>query len=354
MNLKTLTSLALSLTAASFASHADVVITTDGAQLTGQITKIEAGVIHLTTAYAGDLEIQQAQVASFETDTPVNVRLADGTTLAGPIADIQNTPGSIKIQTQSDSVTANLASISDSWALEAEDPALVRERAEEEALRRKWSIESAFNISGKRGNTDESDYGANLNLGLKGPDDELKIFASYLYGETNDERTDDEMILGSSYDRYKAGTVWGWYVASLIRRDTMEDINFRSRSSAGLAIRLIDNDHQSLKWHIGPGYLYTSYTSDKDDDSAVTANTSLHHAYKFNDFLSMKNMAAYATQVEDTGDYNFIHDSSLEIPIGNGEKWKVNMGIMNEYESQSATDENWNTTYYTKMVYRWK
>ena len=354
MNLKKITPLALGLAVACLYSQADVVVTKDGAQLTGQITRIEAGVIHLTTAYAGDLKIQQEQVSSFETDTPINVRLTDGTTLAGPVADVQNTPGSINIQTQSDSVTANLASISDSWALEAEDPALVRKRAEEESLRRKWSIESAFNISGKRGNTDESDYGANLNLRLKGPDDELKIFASYLYGETNENRTDDEIIVGSSYDRYKKDSVWGWYVASLIRRDTMEDIDLRSRSSAGLAIRLIDNDHQTLKWHIGPGYLYTSYTSDKDDDSAITGNTNLDHTYKFNDFLSMKNMLAYATQFEDTGDYNFIHDSSLEIPIGNGEKWKINMGINNEYESQPATDENWNTTYYTKMVYTWK
>ena len=73
MNFKKITPLALGLAAACLYSHADVVVTNDGAQLTGQITRIEAGVIHLTTTYAGNLEIQQAQVTSFETETPINV-----------------------------------------------------------------------------------------------------------------------------------------------------------------------------------------------------------------------------------------------------------------------------------------
>jgi putative salt-induced outer membrane protein YdiY len=354
MKLKYITPLALSLAAACVSAHADSVVTKDGATLTGQITLIDDGIIHLSTAYAGDIKIHQDQVSSFSTSAPLNLRLESGSTYAGAI-NTPDTPDYVEIQTESERVNANIASIADSWGLGAEDPEVKRERELAESLERKWSIETAFNLSGKSGNTDESDYGANFDATLKGPTDEFNIYASYLYGETNDARTDDEMELGASYDQYQEDTsLFGWYVSSMMRRDTMEDIDFRSRSSAGVAMRLINNDRQTLRLRMGPGYIYTSYSGDKDNDSGATANASLKHTYKFNQLLSMKNSLSYATQLDDTGDYEFIHDSSLVIPIGNGESWKVSMGITNEYDSQPAVEEKWDTTYYTKMVYTWK
>ena len=70
----------------SSVATADVVRTTDGAQLLGTITLIDKGIIHLDTAYAGTLKISQDKVESFQSDEPRIVRLASGSIMEGAIA----------------------------------------------------------------------------------------------------------------------------------------------------------------------------------------------------------------------------------------------------------------------------
>ena len=63
-------------------SSADILPTIDGTELTGTVTLIDKGVIHLDTTYAGSLQIKQGQVASFESDAPRMVRRKNGAVMA--------------------------------------------------------------------------------------------------------------------------------------------------------------------------------------------------------------------------------------------------------------------------------
>jgi hypothetical protein len=51
------TAAALCILSAASLTFADVVQTNDGSRLVGEIAQISAGVLHLETAYAGNLEI---------------------------------------------------------------------------------------------------------------------------------------------------------------------------------------------------------------------------------------------------------------------------------------------------------
>ena len=68
----------------------------------------------------------------------------------------------------------------------------------------------------------------------------------------------------------------------------------------------------------------------------------------------MENSLYYSPTFDDFGDYRAVHDSSLKIPVGNGESFWIRMGIKNEYESQTSAEEKLDTSYYTKLVYSWK
>ena len=65
--------------------QADIVETKNGARLTGSVTKVEAGSITLVTDYAGTITIKQSEVARFETEKPLVIRLAGGTTMEGTV-----------------------------------------------------------------------------------------------------------------------------------------------------------------------------------------------------------------------------------------------------------------------------
>jgi len=106
--------IALLTTLLTSSTFADLVITNDGARLTGTITLIDQGIIHLKTPYAGTLKIKQEQVASFETETAVVVRLQSGTVMAGPVES--SSKGTLKIRSEDGVLETNTAKVVASWA----------------------------------------------------------------------------------------------------------------------------------------------------------------------------------------------------------------------------------------------
>lgn len=329
----------------SFA-QADVVRTTDGATLTGTITLIDKGVIHLDTAYAGTLEIKQDQVESFESDEPRVLRLESGTVMAGPVAGGRD--GSIRIESKDGVLETNTAKIAAAWAPDSEDPEVIRNR-------REWRYDASFDFTGKDGNTDKYRIGTSLVAELKSPDDTLRFFAEYEQAEEAENKTEDRSKGGTSYESFFSEKL-GWYVRTDLESDKINEISLRSTSGAGFSYRLINKDHQTLVLRSGLGYRFTSYDDATDDESSATLDFGLAHTYQFNDRVFMKNDLAYAPALDDFANYTAVHDSGIEIPVGSGENWKIRMGIKNEYDSapSASTEEKLDTSYYTKMVYSWK
>lgn len=324
-------------------ANADIVRTTDGAQLIGTITLIDKGTIHLDTAYAGVLKISQDQVASFESDAPRVVRLNSGTVMSGPIAS--NGGNNIRIQSEDGVLETSTAKVAAAWAPTAEDPEITRNR-------REWQFEAAVDLTGKSGNTDKFRLGTSFDAVLKGPDDTLAFFFEYEQAEDDGDKTEDRTAGGASYESFFSD-VLGWYVRTELETDPIDNIKFRSTSAGGLSYRLIDKDHQTLVARSGLGYRFTTYENDQDDESSATLDFGLAHTYNFSNRFKMKNDLTYAPAVDDFSNYLFVHDSGIEFPVGSGDNWKVRMGIKNEYDSDTTAEEKLDTTYYTKMVYSW-
>jgi putative salt-induced outer membrane protein YdiY len=347
--MKTLRLTTLLLAAASL-SQADSVITNDGAKLTGTITRIDQGVIHMDTPYAGSLQIKQEQVASFQTDTPVVVRLESGTVMSGPVQSTEI--GKLKIESSDGILETSTAKVIASWAPTEEDPDIVRLRAEQEAMQRKWKYRGSLDLTGKAGNTEKLNIGGQFEAVLKSPNDELKFHAEYEQGKENGNKTDDRIAGGSSYESFYSET-YGWYVRTQLETDKIDNIDLRSTSGAGISYRLINNDTQTLIARCGLGYRYTAYDNGKPNESSPTIDLSLEHTYTFKDDIYMQNSLTYVPSLDDYGVYTIVHDSGIEIPVGNSDNWKIRIGMKNDYESEPAAENHLDTSYYTKMIYTW-
>jgi len=349
--LKTLITLGLALSLPATASQADTVITTDGARLTGSITLIDAGIIHLETSYAGKLEIMQVQVASFETDTPVFVRLASGTIMAGPVTS--SGAGKLQIQSEDGTLETDMARITASWTPLNEDPAIIALREKENAKLRKWKFRGGVDLLGKDGNTEEFSLGITFEAKLKSPNDELAFFGEYEQSEKNSDQTADRIMGGTSYESFFSERL-GWYVRTELEQDKIDSIDLRSTTAAGMSFRLVNKEHQTLVARTGVGYRYTSYDDNSENESSPTLDFGLAHTYRYKSLFSMENDLTYVPSVDVFGNYRVVHDSGIIIPIGAGENWKIRMGIKNEYSSQPAAAEKLDTTYYSRMIYSWE
>ncbi len=335
-------SLALLITAAA-CLQADVVVTKDGSRLTGEITLIDQGTIHMKTAFAGAIKISQDQVASFQTEEPVVVRLQSGTVMSGPVE--LSGDGKLKIASEDGVLETSTAKVAASWSPGTEDPEVVRNR-------REWEYNASLNLSGETGNTEEFDLGAKLQARLKGPNDTLGLYIEYEQGEEEGLKTDDRIEGGGGYETFVSDEV-GWYVRTELEQDRIDEINLRSLSSGGLSYRFINKPHQTLIMRNGLGYEFTSYSNNTEDDSSATYELAFNHSYRHKDFFRIQSELVYIPLLSGPSDFRLEHDTAIIIPIGRSENWSIALGIENEYESEPATDEKLDTTYYTRMIYSW-
>lgn len=344
MKLKCVSILALTSLLSIQGITADEVITTDGARLVGNITLIDRGMIHLDTSYAGSLKIAQEQVASFSTEGPRVVRLESGTIMAGPVQS--SSGGKLKITSEDGVLETNTAKVAATWTPGAIDPEVKRNQ-------RKWRYDASLDMTGRDGNTDKFRIGTGLEAELKGPNDTLAFFFEYEQAEEESLKTEDRAAGGASYESFFS-KVLGWYARTELETDNIDNVKLRSTSAGGLSYRLINNDKQNLVARSGLGYRYTAYDNNTADESSPTIDFGLAHRYEYKDMFVMENDLTYVPSIDDFNSYRVVHDSGVEIPIGNSQNWKIRMGIKNEYESEPATDVKLDTSYYTKMIYSWR
>jgi cell division septation protein DedD len=336
--------LGLAAVALTQVANADLVITKDGSRLSGTITLIDQGVVHLDTGFAGSLKIKQDQIESFQTDEPVVLRLESGTVMAGSVQTAPN--GNLKIESQDGVLETSSSKVAASWSPTAEDPEVVRNRSE-------WRYDAAVDIAGKSGNTDKFNTGVDLKAELKGPNDTLAFFFEYDQAEEEGNKTEDNIGGGVSFESFFSGDL-GWYARTKLSQDKIDEIDLRSTSGAGLSYRLINESNQTLIARAGVGYEHTSFSNNIEDASSATIDFGLDHTYEHKDWFVIDTNITFVPQTDDFGNYRVEHDTGIEVPIGSSGNWKIRMGVENEYESEPVTDENLDTSYYTRMIYSWR
>ncbi|MCP4849954.1 MAG: DUF481 domain-containing protein [Verrucomicrobiaceae bacterium] len=331
-------------------AHADIVITSDGSRLSGKMLGVEKGIIKLETTYAGTLDIRQEKVTSFTTEEAVLLRFSGGETLSGKAEEAGGKD--LRIQSGDGFREVALKGVERVWPLSGEDPEDALERINKESASRKWYFSGGFDLLGKRGNSKDFSLGGNLEAKLKGKHDELLLSAEYENREKNGDKTADRTGGGVSYEVFRRDSI-GWYLRSEIEMDAITSVDLRSTSAAGLSYRWINKEDHTLVARLGPGYRYTDYESNKEDESTMTLDLGLAHYYRVSDFLTMKTDITYVPGLGGTGNDRLVQDSGLVFPIAGNRQWKVRMGIRNEFESEPAVTENLDTTYYTRIIYSW-
>jgi len=337
-----LTTAALFAAAATCVS-ADIVETRNGARLLGKVTAINGTAITLSTDYAGNLTIKQSEVVSLTTDEPRVVRLSGGTVMTGLVTSTAE--GKIQVAGEEGVITTSIDKVVASWAPGANDPALA-------ALVPKWSYEASADVTGKSGNKEQSGVAVSSRAKRTGATDMLQFYSAYNRQKSFDVVSSDQFKAGFDYSNNFSGRK-SWYVREEGGFDRVKDIELYNVAGTGMGYDFIKEPKHLLTGRAGVGFRYEGYKDPSTEDvKSFGFDFGVHHEYIFGS-AKITNDLTYIPAFEDFTIFRAIHESYLEVPL-TGVRWKLRIGVTNDYNSQTGEGvEKLDTTYFTRFVLRW-
>jgi hypothetical protein len=334
---------ALTFFVVGVAARADVVETKNGSRLTGTVTKVDAGSITLVTDYAGTITIKQSEVARFETEKPLFIRLTGGTTMEGTVS--ASADGKLTVTGQDGTITTTVDKVATTWGQGETDPAVA-------AMIRKWKFEMSFDVTGKSGNSDQLGYGGGAKATLASKQDTLVLFTDFSYQSTNNVKSDDDFRVGIDYSSYMTERTT-WYARDEGGFDNVKDIEFYNVAASGLGYDFIQNmPRQKLTGRAGLSYRFENYGGVQPDVRSAGLDLGVTHFFKFENAV-LNTSVTYVPSFDDFTNFRAVHDSNLEFPIAGN--WNFRVGVNNDFTSDPSPGvERMDTTYYGKFVLNWE
>ena len=327
---------------------ADVVETKNGSKFTGKVVLIDDANVVLNTDFAGDIKIKKDQIAALTTDTPLNVRLSNGTVAEGTVASagVGAPAGSIVVNSPQGAITTDMSNIAITWAPGAKDPDLVK-------LERHWSFEAGMDVAGKTGNSEQIGTNFSFRATLKSNHDQLQLYANYDRQVTDKEKSADQLRIGADYQNNFAGR-FSWYARDELGFDRVKDIDFYNTAAAGIGYDAIKTKIDTLTLRAGLSHRYEKYgTPGQDNLSEVGLDLGLVNQLTMKTW-SMVNRITYTPAFSDFGLYRIYHESYVELPMASP-LWKFRVGVSNDYNSSPTPGlERLDTTYFARLLLTWK
>jgi len=328
--------------------RADRIELADGSVINGKLLSAEGGKLKVETAFAGTIEIVQAEVKTFSTDEAVNVSLAGGSAALGKVAA---TEAGIKVASAHGEISAATTGVDAVWRQGEDSPETKKHKAEIEAKTRKWAYEASVAIAGRTGATEKFGAAFGFKATLASAQDKLIFALAADRAKDNGVTTADRQFGGVDYSSFYSPDN-GWYVRSSLEKDKIKNLDLRSSSGFGFGRKLIKNKQQDLEFRLGAGYRYDSYTNGTTFDSPGL-DIGFLNTYNFAN-AKLTDAVGYTPAFKDFTNYRIRHESAFELPIA-ASLWKLKLGIANEYFSVPPPGtERLDTTYFTSLILNWK
>jgi putative salt-induced outer membrane protein YdiY len=265
---------ALSLFAFGTTLFADQVVLKNGDRLTGTITKSDDKTLLIKTEFAGDVTVQWPAVQEINSTQPLHVTLANGKTVAGPVA---TTDGSLAVTTAA-SGTVTVAK-TDVTALRSDAEQTAYEKSLHPGLLQGWAGGANVGFALTAGNSETKSLAVAFTADRKTLHDEISLYENTVYTAddapgANPSTTADTNQGGARYSRNLNPRLFA-YGSADFQTNALQDLNLRSVFGGGLGFHAIKTDKTTLDFLVGPNYTREDYSTVTNSFVALTLGEEL-------------------------------------------------------------------------------
>ncbi|HEU4708434.1 MAG TPA: DUF481 domain-containing protein [Methylophilaceae bacterium] len=244
-----------------FAAQGDEIRMKNGDFITGKIIKKETSVIVVQTSYAGQLNIQWAEIANIKTDEPVHLILTDGSNLRGPL--LEDEEGAANIELSGGDEDKNVAAEEKEFDLREvryinPTPDLTGEGV-------RWTGHVNAGGALTHGNNDTSALrfdGETIARSLK---NRYTLTGEYNRAEDRGRDTRFDSRIRAKYDRFLTAQ-WYGYVNTSFENDRFRDLRLRRVAGVGTGYQIFETPNLNLSIEGGVNHISEDYYT-ADDQS---------------------------------------------------------------------------------------
>lgn len=317
-------------------ARADKVVMKNGDVITCKISEISGGRLKARIAYAGDVEIDFAEVASFTTDDPLGIEVAGGNRVVGPVEYTDGARASVKAEAGVfEFAASDLVSVGPVEIPEPEKP--------------RWHGAFEIGVGGQTGNKET--FRGNAKFTAKRETEDLLLlgYAWARYSKEDGEVSDNVQRVGGRTEQ-KFGQASFWYTALDLERDEFKDLDLRATGSAGLGRTWWKEDGNFWKTAVGVGFTHESYSTGDNDIFPVAELTS-DYGRRLNSKVVFTDTTKVIPSLDDIDAVRAENDAALSIDLSDKGDLKLKLGMLNQYDNapQNGIDRL-DTYYYLNFV----
>jgi small nuclear ribonucleoprotein (snRNP)-like protein len=240
------------------AAWADQVVMKNGDRVTGTIVKQDGKTITVKTASFGVVTAPWDQVASIQSDQPVNIVLKDGKTLAGKVSTSE---GKVEVATKDAKVDVSPA-----------DVIAIRDAGEQKAyemllhpgLLQLWSASGSIGWAGTEGNAQTSTFTTAVNAARQTNTGKTSVSFNLIKASAlvngQSASTAQAVRAGIEHDHNVSPRLFV-NVFNDYEYDAFQDLNLRFVLGGGFGFQAVKNAHSGLKLLGGADYDHSNFST---------------------------------------------------------------------------------------------
>lgn len=291
------------LAAAAAPVVADEIIFKNGDKLTGTIVQMTEGELVIDTAVAGKVTVKLADVQTFSTDNPLELRFTDGSRIKQPVSK-SDQPGS---------VTAPGPAGAPASTFTLDQVASINPPYDT------WTGNLIVGGMVSFGNTQAQQLNVGLDLQRRTEKDRIAVGGNYRFGRQRNpdtgisSTTTDDWRLYGQYDYFLDEKLYLFGRLDVLS-DNIADLNIRFSPTVGLGYLWVDTAKITFRTEAGLGWTYEDFDATGSTDY-FTARLAYGYTNQLRDGVLLFHNFEYLPSLEDLSVYRLNADLGLRVDL---------------------------------------
>ncbi len=221
----------------------------DGSVVFGTFKDADAGKVKIETAFAGTLEIDQAEIVGMDVQSDLVLQMDDGSVLETPRLQVDGEQLKLEQQAQQTYALAQLTRINP-------EP---------------WELGNGYNFAGlasvafnsQRGNTDLDEFDYRVEMLWESLKDRYRLDGFGEIDEAQGVKNAENWTVRGRYDRVQTGN-WYWGGGATFEQDTFADLDLRSTIGPYLGRKFYTEPVFQLEAETGLAYISEDFATAED------------------------------------------------------------------------------------------